>query len=283
MENIILYYSFDVDDNLLFLDTKILLRNSKNEEVPIPTDVYAKYSSYINEKSFIYDGQTIEGYILNDGGLPDSDLSFKNFTDKYNSEVFIEDLVKAINRRKFAPSWDDFIKCLVNGSLFSIITARGHMSGTIRRGVEYIIDHYLTSYQRFVMYENLLKFNKLFKSELDDITYSTHFSHSPIVKKYLDSCEFIGVTSPERFDGKDRDIPKLKNDALLKFIDRINNYAEEINYKAKIGFSDDDPKNIKNIKSLFDSIDHGHVSNIIGYVIKNTHNPDNIKILKGDF
>jgi hypothetical protein len=45
---------------------------------------------------------------------------------------------------------------------------------------------------------------------------------------------------------------KAKEEALLDFKSKINKYAQSIGYKAMIGFSDDDLKNVKHIEDLID-------------------------------
>jgi hypothetical protein len=46
------------------------------------------------------------------------------------------------------PSWKKFINVLENGYLFTLITARGHGPEAIRKGIEWIIDNYLTDEQK---------------------------------------------------------------------------------------------------------------------------------------
>ena len=44
---------------------------------------------------------------------------------------------------------------LINGSLFAIITARGHEKNTIRKTIEWIIDNVLVDSEKITMYNNL--------------------------------------------------------------------------------------------------------------------------------
>jgi hypothetical protein len=36
---------------------------------------------------------------------------------------------------KPGPAWDDFVEAINNGSIFSIVTARGHNPNVLKRGV----------------------------------------------------------------------------------------------------------------------------------------------------
>jgi hypothetical protein len=46
--------------------------------------------------------------------------------------------------------------------------------------------------------------------------------------------------------------------------------------KAMIGFSDDDPGNVKHVEDLFKNLNHEEYSNIIHYVVKNTNKPEEV-------
>jgi hypothetical protein len=51
-----------------------------------------------------------------------------------------------------------FINVLENGYLFALITARGHGPEAIRKGIEWIIDNYLTDEQKK---KNVFKLSKV--------------------------------------------------------------------------------------------------------------------------
>jgi len=132
--DILLYYAFDWDDNILNMPTKIRLEH-KVEDKWIPTDVStAEFAEVRNDKE--------NWRLLNQSG----DEAFANFRDTgpMGGDIFIEDVKKAVSMSNFAPAWKDFLECLSNGSLFAIITARGHESEAMRRGVEWIIDNVLS-------------------------------------------------------------------------------------------------------------------------------------------
>jgi hypothetical protein len=100
-------------------------------------------------------------------------------------------------------------------------------------------------------------------------------SKNILIGSYLDSCEYVGVSSPSR--GGSPDNPeKSKEDALLEFKTKVNDYAKRVGISAKIGFSDDDLKNVKHIEDLIDSLHNEQFPNIVEFVVKGTKDPENI-------
>src|SRR5690606_35019183 len=130
------------------------------------------------------------------------------------------------------PSWEDFIECLINGSLFSIITARGHESNTMRLGIEWIIDNVMSNDDLYEMYNNLLKFTYLFKEEdsFDRILRGKP-SDNKLFKLYLDNCDFVGVSAPSR-GGSPANPEVAKEEALMDFKGKIDKFAKSIGVKA---------------------------------------------------
>jgi hypothetical protein len=261
--NVLLYYSFDFDDNILHMPTKILMDKKLNGEwipVEVSTTKFAEVRS-------------LEDYRIRNN---DPNQAFSEFRDtgKRGDKAFIIDVTESINNKNYGPVWNDFIECVTNGSLFSIITARGHESPTIRKGVEWILNNCLSDDQKQDMYSNLLKFKYLFKDgdnidEFDRILKDKKLTDNRLVKKYLDNCDFVGISAPSL--GYDASNPeKAKEIALLKFKNKVNNFAGSIGWKAKIGFSDDDIKNVKHVEELFDTIDNEEFVHIIEWVVKGT-------------
>lgn len=277
-ESILHYYAFDFDDNLLFMPTTIIVLDSNGEEVEIETHEFAKYRSIIGKEEFDYNGKTIVGFIMGEDGSVDYESSFRNFRDHMDINIFLKDTISAIKEGKYGPSWNDFIECLVSGSLFAIITARGHESPSIRKAVEYIIDECLTEDQKHEMYHHLLKYSYLFNRDTDhDRFYKGKLTDTKLVDEYLGFCEFIGVSAPSRLDPENAmnpEKPKIK--ALMNFKRKINKSAARVGMKARIGFSDDDNKTVGVIEDLVDNIDHEEFPHIIQWVVKNTNDPNNI-------
>lgn len=264
--NILLYYAFDWDDNILRMPTMIRLEKKVGDQW-LPTDVStAEFAEVRNDKE--------NWRFLNQN----PDEAFSNFRDTgpMGGDVFLEDVKKAVSSRSFAPAWNDFIECLSNGSLFAIITARGHESETMRKGVEWIIDNVLTEEQLFNMYNNLLKFSYFYDISTDRERILRGVpSQNELIKVYLDNCDFVGVSAPSR--GGTPDNPeKAKEETLLDFKSKVDRFAGQLGMKAMIGFSDDDLGNVSHIEELADKLNHEEFPNIIKFVIKGTKDPENI-------
>jgi hypothetical protein len=260
------FYAFDWDDNILYMPTKIHMDKLIDGEW-VPTDVStAEFADVRNDKE--------NWRILNN----DPDEAFSEFRDfgPRGENAFLDDAKSAISSNKLGPAWDDFIECLSNGSLFAIITARGHEADAMRKGIEWIIDNVLSSDQLYEMYNNLLKFAYLFKSDVEfDRMLKGNPSNNDLVKLYLDNCEFVGVSAPSR-GGSPSNPEKSKEEALMDFKRKIDKFSSQIGIKAKIGFSDDDIKNVKHIEDLIDNLNHEQFPNIIHYVVKGTKDPSMI-------
>jgi hypothetical protein len=264
--NVLLFYSFDWDDNILNMPTVIHMDKLVDGEW-VPTDVStAEFSEVRSDK---------ENWRIINNDPVEAFSEFRDFGPRGDMS-FLMDTKKAVESKEFGPAWNDFIECLSNGSLFSIITARGHESNTIRKGVEWIIDNVLSEDELFEMYNNLLKFAYLYKEDdkFDRILRGRPSSNK-LVKLYLDNCDFVGVSAPSR--GGTPDNPeKAKEEALLSFKDKINRLAGNIGAKAMIGFSDDDLGNVKHIEDLIDTLNNEKFPNIIKYVVKGTKDPERI-------
>jgi hypothetical protein len=281
----LLYYAFDWDDNILNMTTVIHMEHLIDGEW-IPEDVStSKFAEVRGDKE--------NWRIL--GGNPE--LAFSEFRDNgpRGVDAFLEDVKESISNGRFAPAWPKFIKCLTNGAIFAIITARGHEPKGMRKGIEYIIDNILvdpnhsglkkikkSKSSNFTladeMYNNLLKFASLFKNgkKYDRILMGVP-SENELVKDYLDLCEpnLVGVSAPSR--GGSPDNPeKAKQEALLEFQYKIDDFAAQRGLKAKIGFSDDDLKNVKHIEDLYANLSKERFPNIVEFTVKGTKNPENI-------
>jgi len=260
----LLYYAFDWDDNILYMPTVIHMERKEGDSW-VPEDVStSKFAEVRSDK---------ENYRL-------ADDAFSNFRDTgpNGPTIFLEDAKKAISSGKLGPAWNDFIECLSTGSLFAIITARGHESETMRKGVEWIIDNILTEEQLYSMYNHLMMHAYHFgedRGEQYDRILVGKPSDNKLVKEYLDNCEFVGVSAPSR-GGSPANPEKAKEEALLDFQHKINDFAAKRNLKAKIGFSDDDLKNVQHIEDLYANLSKERFPNIVEYTVKGTKNPENI-------
>jgi len=242
IKNELHFYAYDWDDNILFMPTKIHLDKKTiggYDRIAISTSKFAEIRNDIKDTPQIGEYKYVNG---------DPEESFIEFRD---DEYFIKNIRDSLKEELFGPSFDMFIDTLVKGELFAIITARASSVDILRRGVETIIYEYLTPEQHYLMLENLMWFKKLFNENInnDDL----------LIDKYLDSCDFFGVTSPEFMKKYDMDIniknPELgKKYAINEFSKKINKFGQRVNMKVKLGFSDDDIGNINSIEKYFNEI-----------------------------
>lgn len=258
----LLYYAFDWDDNILHMPTEIIVLDDSGEEVGMSTQDFAEYRSMIGVEKFEYQGKNIVSFAQD---------AFRYFRDTVDPNIFIKDVEKALSGEMKSKAWDDFIECLTTGSLFAIITARGHEPQTIRKGVELIISRFTTE-QRQSMIDHLKMFAYLFDQEIN--------TEKDLINKYLDHCEYIGVSAPSR--GGTPDNPeKAKEEAFLSFISRCDGFAKELedNFNegserwkvvAKIGFSDDDSRNVKHMDDVIKELHNETYSNVKEFYIIDT-------------
>ena len=123
------YYAFDWDDNIVHMPTEIVLKDDSGDEVGMSTSDFAEYRTKIGKGDFDYKGHTIVGL---------ADNAFRNFRTEGDRQ-FLVDAMKA----KTGPAWNDFKEAINNGSIFSIITARGHNPETIKQAVyNYILNDF---------------------------------------------------------------------------------------------------------------------------------------------
>lgn len=264
------YYAFDIDDNLLKMPTNLYLQSKDSGIIGVSTDWYAKNRNNIGRKPIEYNGDIVLSFPKKKNGDIDLDKTFIDFSDN-NPKIFIKDAIHAINNKSFCASWDDFIECLESGCLFAIITARGHEPKTIREFVEYVILNYLNDKQRSKMIDNLFKFSDIFQQgfKRPRAISNSRFIHYRIVKKYLDSCMYVGINSTY-WGGIKTTLEQEKMKALDIFSNKVQKFASKSNRLAKIGFSDDDESNVDAAKKLFNSNSKTKFSNIIEYIIKDS-------------
>lgn len=255
------FFSFDMDDNILHLPTKIHMEQKVGDRW-LPVDVSTSEFAILRTDTDNY--RILEN---------DAVKAFSEFRDTgpRGENAFIEDVKQALKESKFAPAWDAFLKCLSEGAIFSICTARGHEPNTLRRGIELIIDEYLNVTPSMnpgrtladEMYQNLKKFKFYFDElSIDDSKELTGKpSTNPLVREYLNHCDFFGVSSKsfaEKFgEGSASNPEESKRRALEYSIKKCLSWAELLEKKikrpvmVKFGMSDDDPKNSAHIMDYF--------------------------------
>lgn len=241
------YYAFDWDDNIVFMPTTIILLSENEEEVPMSTEDFAEHRHQIGVENFQFKGTTIVGY------APDP---FRNFGVMGDKKFIIDSMTATPG-----PSWKDFIECLNGGSIFAIITARGHNPETLKEAVL----NYILSNHNGINSSQVVKSLKLYRNWADnpiDESIKLNLGDKDIIKEYLDLCKFEPVTFGQ---GSAANPEEGKIIAMRKFISYCKNLASEIGKKSYfkndisndeiipfIGFSDDDPRNIDKMKDFIE-------------------------------
>jgi hypothetical protein len=225
------YYAFDWDDNIVHMPTKIIVKDDNGDEVKMSTDDFATYREQIGKEPFKYNGKKIVGY---------GDNPFRNFRTE-GDEDFIIDAMKA----RTGPAFDDFREAINNGSIFAIITARGHNPKTLKNAIY----NYIISGFNGIDSKSLIKNLKKYR----DIVGEQDMNDDELIKYYLNLNKYHPVTFGS---GSAANPEEAKVEAMESFIKYIKSVSSRLNKKAffkndisnnfipTIGFSDDDIKNI---------------------------------------
>ena len=238
--DILKYYIFDVDDNLLLMETPLHFQHFENGKWVNKNITSAEFAQI--RKNYP------DNYMDNNEWKGDQKYSFVEFKDfgPRGSNAFLEDVKKSISDKQFGPSWEIFLNALKEGNLIAIVTTRGHEPSTLRSTVRYIIENILSPEDQEKMIKNITKFNEFFGVQPTD----------DIITQYLNECYFIGLFS-QAFQDEFNYVPagpKLnqgKQDAINKFVNFVRDLSKRSKLPMKVGFSDDD-KNFSNAaKELF--------------------------------
>jgi hypothetical protein len=239
------YYAFDWDDNLMKMPTQIILMSEDGNEVGMSTEDFAEYRTEIGNTPFEYEGETIVGF----GEDP-----FRYFRTAGDSK-FMKDIENAPLVRG---PWSDFVEAINNGSVFSIITARGHHPNTLKKGVLKLILMGRGGLDKEKLVESLIKYREIMG--LKPVT-----DENWLIRDYLDRCKFYPVsygdgsaTNPE--EGKVKAMEEFINYVKrmsfrlqkkeYQFINDIsNNFVPKM---PMVGFSDDDIRNVDVMKKHFE-------------------------------
>ena len=233
------YYAFDWDDNLMYMPTKIYLKDDNGKSVGMSTEDFAEYRTEIGKEPFNYEGNTIVGF---------DDDAFRDFRVT-GDKKFLVDAMKA----PIGPAWDDFVEAVNNGSIFAIITARGHTPSVLKNAVYNLIQKNMHGLNKKELVKNLRKYR--------DISDEEDLSDDELIKTYLEMCKWHPVSFGE---GSAANPEELKVSAMKQFMEYVRNLSQRLQEKAfmknkisnyftpYIGFSDDDLKNVETMKKHFD-------------------------------
>lgn len=233
------YYAFDWDDNIMMMPTQIIVATEDGKEVGMSTEDFAEYRGMLGKEPFEYNGETIVGYAEN---------PYRNFTTEGDSQFIVDAMIADVG-----PSWDDFVEAVNGGSIFSIITARGHTPSVLRDAVFNMIMTNHNGINKQELVNNLKKYR--------EIAGENQMTDEDLIEEYLDLLRFHPVTYGE---GSAANPEEGKIKALREFISYVKEMASRMDQRAffkndvknnfipMIGFSDDDPGNIESIKSFLD-------------------------------
>jgi len=229
------YYAFDWDDNIVQMPTLIMLLDTEGNEVGMTTEDFAEYRHLIGKQEFEYRGHKVKDY---------AQSPFRNFRVE-GDQQFLKDIEKATPLYK--RSFNDFKECVEGASIFAIITARGHNPDTLKEGCKKYIQTGFGGIDTIKVLESIKKYNELFGNQSSN-------SEDELIDSYLSMCVF----EPVSFGQDSAASPEaLKVAALNNFIEYVNKQAQRIKKhavkgsKIKIGFSDDDKKNIDTMIAHF--------------------------------
>ncbi len=250
------YYIFDWDDNILHMPTRIHLEKRQ-------PDGTWKHHSVSTSVFSIVRQDTANYRPLHD----DREAAFIEFQDDApdgdRENRFVRDTEKAIARVLLGqeppgPSFTTFRRMLVEGRLFAIVTARGHASGTLRKGVESFINLVLTPAEREEMLANLRGYRwcfdgvREFGTDSEEIDYYLglnryHAVTNPDFKAWMDQYMNHTPTSEERKQFAIRDFVEH----LFHVLERMT--ADRYGWRPiSIGFSDDDPANVAAVQKYIE-------------------------------
>ena len=237
------YYAFDWDDNIVHMPTKIILKNDEGEEIGMSTDDFAEYRSEIGKKPFKYKNNNIIGFAEN---------PFRNFRTE-GDKNFLIDSMKA----KLGPAFDDFKEAINSGSIFSIITARGHNPNTIKQAIyNYIITGF-NGIDKEELIKNLRKYRSFVGEE--------EMNDNELIKTYLELNKYHPVSFGDEKGAANPEEAKVR--AMDDFVSYIKGMSAILNKKAylkndisnnfiptkpTVGFSDDDIRNVEVMKKHFE-------------------------------
>jgi hypothetical protein len=233
------YYAFDWDDNLMYMPTKIYLKDEDDKVVGMSTEDFAEYRTEVGKEPFEYEGHTIVGF---------DDNPFRDF-NVLGDKGFLRDAMKAPT----GPAWSDFVEAVNNGSVFAIVTARGHTPSILKSAIYNLIKRNKHGLSEKELVKNLRKYREL--ADEDDLT------DDELVRSYLDMNKYHPVSFGQ---GSAANPEQLKVDAMKEFMTYVQNLSRRLQEKAfmknkisnyfipYIGFSDDDLRNVQAMKRHFD-------------------------------
>ncbi len=237
-------YVFDIDGNLLSIPTVFYMEDIKTGRILEfqSKDTYEVLKNMENLGLRFHISQN---------------NSMRNFIGKHGDKALLND----IKRVEYGKSWPDFVRCVNEGSIFSIITARGNSLKCLRLIFSNFIKNNVNGIS-FELFLQNIKNNKIF-NRLSEKYYYKITNNNKILDLYINNCcSFYGWNSKETRHtlqglNKDMTIQDFKLLALKDFENKIRDIIKEcnidnVNEFIELGFSDDEELNCLTIKQYFE-------------------------------
>ena len=226
-------------NQLIKYENVLYLKDEEGNSIGMPTDHFAEYRHLIGKEPFEYEGHTIVSF---------DEEPFRDF-GVLGDKQFLKDAMSSPT----GPAWNDFVEAINNGSIFAIVTARGHTPSVLKEGVYKLIKQNKYGLDSNQLAKNLLKYRDLADEE--------KLSKDQLIRSYLDMCRFHPVSFGE---GSATNPEQGKINAMEEFVSYVRNLSHSLQQKAFmknkisnyftpfIGFSDDDVRNVETMKKHFD-------------------------------
>ena len=245
-------YSFDWDDNILMMPTRIHLDYSVNGLAWVPVSVSTEEFRSIRHKL------GTEFRFLNDN----EGEAFKDFKEY---DAFISDTEEALDSRRYGPSFNKFKEALISGSDFSIITARSNPPRAIKDGIKLII-------RKSFSYDE----QEEMKNNLNGVTIDEYLNlqdYHPVSSKEFANKFGLETSGTNPEEGK-----KIAfEDFVDRVVDTVSSYQDNDEFEGiSIGFSDDDISNVEVVEKLIEEKLKQKYPDI-NFLVYDTSDPDNPK------
>lgn len=246
------FYFFDFDDNIMFLETRVLLRNRRDRQSIREVSTH-EFASIRGELGKVGEWEEWEQY----------DETYKHFGDrdpetleKGQYQYLVKDVmdtIKAAAHGWQAPSWPLLHYACEKQRPTAIVTARGHSANTIKEAIKALVDAGLLPCE-----PNYL---------------GIYAVNNPAMK--VDLAKNLPARAAERFRNGEDVTSDLKRVAINRLVDLAALTFGE-NEPHRFGMSDDDPNNVDLIvKAMCDSKKrYKHMR----FFVIDTHKDEHVKL-----
>ena len=246
------FYFFDFDDNVVFLETPILLKNKVNgEETEVSTTEFATIRGELGRsgpwQDFEYYDKTYSHYF----DIPTGEIT------RGKKQYFVKDVEKAMQEpteKWQAPAWPLLVYACANQRPVAFVTARAHSRETIKAGVSVLVE------SGFLAQEpNYLEIYAV--------------NNPGMIEELLSSIQ--DDTERKRVRNLEDPTSALKRIAIRNIVDKaVNAYGAEPSHR--FGMSDDDPKNVDLIIKAMGDCKQKYIDK--RFFVINTHGGEHVKL-----